>query len=240
MVLSVALGVDSAVVVQQARIHATSLVACLRVRTLQVRLALELRTAQLGIPRISGLTDARRIVIGDETLGVDAAVAGIRAASVDARFGSGTLAVRHASENYRRWYALDSRIAHVVDRTFADRIVVVDVTERISAARITADARIYALRVYALSVARTFVTGVTLRQRRWYGNSWLERAFQVGISRVLLRTAAHSGVRRRLALRVYTAMRGETSLDAVIVDTLLVIPALVVRSALDILVNCER
>lgn len=67
------------------------------------------------------------------------------------------------------WYAFDRRIADVVDRTLANWNMVVNVAQRVPAARIASDARIHTERIYALFVARTFAVGVTLwsTSRQW-------------------------------------------------------------------------
>lgn len=68
--------------------------------------------------------------------------------------------------------ALDSGIADVADRASADRAVIVNVAQRIPAAGITSDARIYAKRVYALSVACAFAVGVAFWPRSWQRSDW--------------------------------------------------------------------
>lgn len=65
------------------------------------------------------------------------------------------------------WYAFDRGIADIADRAFADWIVIVNMAQRVPAARIANNARIYAERIYALLIARAFAICVTFRSKSW-------------------------------------------------------------------------
>lgn len=84
--------------------------------------------------------------------------------------------------------------------------MIVNVAERVPAARIASDAGIYTERIYALFVTRTFAVGVTFRStsRQWH--DWGSYAFYVSIAREVLRAEADAGVRCGFALRVKAAL----------------------------------
>lgn len=65
------------------------------------------------------------------------------------------------------WYAFDRGIADIADRALADWIVIVNVAQRVSAARIASNARIYAKRIYALLIAHAFAIRIAFRSKSW-------------------------------------------------------------------------
>lgn len=167
-------------------------------------------------------------MIYDIALGVGSTVAGINAGAVDARIISCTLAVRYTLGRDLRWYALGCRIADVTNRAPADRIMIVDMAQRVPAARIASDTRIYAERIYALLVARTFAVRITFWSRSWQWSDWNSYAFYISIAGKVLRTEADTSVRCGFALRVKTALSCQTGIYAFSVQTRLVIGAILI------------
>lgn len=69
-------------------------------------------------------------------------------------------------------YAFNCSVADVADRTLANRKMIVNVAQRIPAARIAGKTRIYAERINALLVTRAFVVRVTFRPKSRQWRDW--------------------------------------------------------------------
>lgn len=123
--------------------------------------------SELWISGVTSGANAERIVIDDLALGVGPAVAGIDAAIVHARFVGGAFAARLAAHHQGRQHAVLLGVAPRLDWTTTNGVVILDVTQRVTGARVRGDARIDAQRVDALSVVWTIVVGVTLGWRWW-------------------------------------------------------------------------
>lgn len=173
-------------------------------------------------------------MIDNVALGIRTAVARIDACVIDARIVACALAVRYTFRHDIRCNALDSGIADVADRASADRAVIVNVAQRIPAAGITSDARIYAKRVYALSVACAFAVGVAFWPRSWQRSDWNSRTLYVSVACVILGAETDSGMRGGLALRIKAALSCQASVHASSIQTFLVIGAILIQMTLHI------
>lgn len=173
-------------------------------------------------------------MIDDVTLGVGSAITRINARTVHACVISGALAVRHALRHDIGRYAFNCSVADVADRTLANRKMIVNVAQRIPAARIAGKTRIYAERINALLVTRAFVVRVTFRPKSRQWRDWNSYTLYISIAREVLRTEANASVRCGFTLRVEAASGCQAGIHASSVQALLMISAILIQVTLHV------